>query len=143
MTCCSRLDTAEVEKAISEGIVVDFYGDAETCQVSAPDVLPEGKYRFILNDLDEETAADLYIGRITGDHKYQELLDPQEEPGKYYSKPEWLIYAFKNEVEIVSEDERRYTVTLEPGEHAIYVFTTPKGGLWFCTPIMVVESDSG
>jgi hypothetical protein len=121
-------------------IEVTFYGEA--CDTSAPEELPAGEYLFILNDLDGTTNAELYVGRITGGHTYQELLDPQETPGFYYPKPDWLSYARKRGHGSNPEGELRYDVTLEAGEHAIYVANRPpvvSWGLWFCAPVMVVE----
>jgi hypothetical protein len=128
------------EAANTEVIEVTFYG--ESCDTTAPEELPTGEYLFILHDLDGTTEAELYVGRITEGHTYQELLDPQETPGFYYTKPDWLIYAKKRGGTNNPEGELHYNVTLEPGEHAIYVANRPPEadwGIWFCAPVMVVE----
>jgi hypothetical protein len=131
-----ELDPAAVERAVESGIEVIFYG--EECETTAPEVLPAGDYDFYITDKDENTSASLYVARITEGHVYQDLLDPQEEPGVYYPKPDWLIYADTIDAEFIDTDQKRFTKTLEEGEHAVYIYTRPTG-LWFCVPIMVVE----
>jgi hypothetical protein len=140
------LDADAVAQAVAEGIEVKFYG--ESCDVAAPEVLPIGEYVFVFNDLEGKQSADLYIGRLTDGHTFQDLLDPQgDEPGKYYHKPEWLIYAEKTDSEWdLSTGVKSVTYFLEEGEHAIYVsnvLPTNEWGLWFCMPVMVVETSSG
>jgi hypothetical protein len=140
--CLSIAGCRADDDEIPAEIEVSFYG--ESCDTTAPEELPVGKYQFILKDLSRKFPSELYVARITGEHSYQELLDPQEEPGQYYPKPDWLIYALKigKVGSGIPEDEKHYTVTFEAGEHAIYIATSlPEGGwgLWFCTPLMVAE----
>jgi hypothetical protein len=138
------LDAEAVEQAATEVIEVTFYG--ESCDVSAPEVLPVGEYSFVLKDLDGKTSAELYVARLTDGHTYQDLLEPQDSPGDYYPKPNWLIYATNIRTVNASTGERSYEVTLESGEHAIYIgnrLPTNKWGLWFCVPLMVVELPLG
>ncbi len=141
VTACGTSDRA-VEQAVTEGIEVTFYGDS--CDVSAPEILPVGEYSFILKNLGK-TSATLYVSRITEGHTYQDLLDPQESPGDYYPKPDWVIYARKIGHGENSVGEIIYDVTLEAGLHAIYVsnrLPTSEWGLWFCVPLMVEEPPS-
>jgi hypothetical protein len=124
-------------------IEVTFHG--ESCDVTSPEVLPVGKYVFVLKDLDRTTSATLYISRLTDGHTYQDLLEPQDAPGDYYPKPDWVVYALKIGHPTNSSGETTYDVTLEAGEHAIYVsnwLPTSEWGLWFCAPLMVVEPSS-
>jgi hypothetical protein len=140
--CLILAGCGKADDVVPSEIEVSFYGDS--CDTTAPEELPVGEYEFILKDLSGELPSELYVARITGGHSYQELLDPQETPGQYYTKPDWLIYAskirrFGSEV---PKDGKYYTITVEAGEHAIYIATTlPKGGweLWFCTPVLVVD----
>lgn len=132
------LDTEAVEKATTGGIEVTFHG--ESCDVDAPDILPVGKYSFTLNNLSESTSLNLYVAKITDGHSYQDLLDFQNSPGEYFPKPDWLIYAKKIGSVDPSTGQVSYKITLEPGEHAIYVWSRL---LWFCKPIMVVDPSTG
>ena len=131
-----ELDPTAVQRAAENGIEVVFYG--EECETTAPEVLPAGDYDFYITDKDENTSASLNVARITEGHTYQDLLDLQEAPGVHYTKPDWLIYAETIDAEFIDSDQKRFTHTLEPGEHAIYIWTRPFG-LWFCVPVMVVE----
>jgi hypothetical protein len=135
--------TPTIPEAALEEFVVNFYGDS--CDSTAPDVLSEGQYKFVLNDVEGTTKPELYISRLTEGHTYQDLLDPQEEPGDYYPKPDWIVYAVKIGYVDPDTGERAYKVTLTPGEHAIYVsnwLPTNEWGLWFCEPLTVVETTS-
>jgi hypothetical protein len=142
--CLNFFGCAAPEPSPPSVIEVSFYGDY--CQANAPSELPAGKYPFILYNLDGEYKAELYVGIITGGHTFQELLDPQKSPGEYYPKPDWLIYATKMGQAGGDENEKHYKITLDPGEHAIYVAeTVPFDAgwtLWFCQPVTVVEPDT-
>jgi hypothetical protein len=138
------LDLEAVEKATTEGIEITFHGEA--CEVDAPDRLLVGEYHFTLNDQSQLTSAQLYVARITEGHSYADLLTPQIKPGEYYPKPDWLIYAKKIGSIDPSTGQRSYDVTLEPGEHAVYVYgfqPTGEQWLWFCVPITAVERSDG
>jgi hypothetical protein len=138
------LDIEAVEKAATEGIVVTFHGEA--CEVDSPDRLLAGEYDFTLKDLSQLTSAQLLVARITDGHSYPDLLTPQNTPGEYYPKPDWLIYAKKIGSVDISTGQWSYEVTLEPGEHAVYVYgfqPTGEQWLWFCVPIMAIQASNG
>jgi hypothetical protein len=138
------LDVKAVAQVAAEGITVKFYG--EECEVSSPSVVPEGEYLFIFKDLEGKSSADLYVAGLTEGHTFQDLLDIQGEPGRYWHKPNWVIYDKKVDVEFdIAAGEKRIIYSLEKGEHAIYignVLPPARNGLWFCVPLIVVEAPS-
>ena len=85
----------------------------------------------------------IYVSHLTDGHTYQELLDPQSEPGEYYPKPNWVVYATKRDFEFERNEagtELAWTFFLEEeGEYAIYIGGSKPDDLWFCAPLQVVE----
>ena len=125
------------ENSIAE-FEVNFYG--ESCDTTAPNELPRGKYLFNLIQKGK-LIADLYVAKITGGHVYEDLLEPQKTPGLYYPKPEWLIIANYERISDpeIPDDEFWYSVEFEIGKYAIYTYTIENEGLWFCSPITIVD----
>ena len=112
------------------------------CAVSGPtEVRADQVYYFILKD-PSESARSLYVGRLTEGKTFQDLLEPQTSPGDPYPSPSWLIHAEPDgfamvefsETADLSDDERAYAFSVEPGPHAIFTHSGELGELWFCAP---------
>ena len=115
-----------------------FYG--ESSEINIPAELSRGEYVVKVKQLADGLKAELCVALITEGHSYQELLDPQETPGQYYPKPDWLIYASVEQQTgpDIPSGENWYLVTFEEeGLYAIYTYTPQNEGLWFCTPITI------
>jgi len=122
--------------AIPEGIVVTFSKTGE-CTVSGPTELPPGEYTYVLRDLSSVRHA-LIISYLLEGKTFQDLLDMQVVPGRYWPKPDWVVYA--NAIDGWRNESRNelYTVfSLEKGEHFVYLESTVPISLWFCAPLTV------
>ena len=122
---------------VPEGIVITFT-KKEECTVSGPTELPAGEYTYVLRDL-SGVRHTIYISYLLDGKTYQDLVDMQGKPGRYWPKPDWVVYAkitdgWRNE----SRNELYLTFSLEEGEHAaVYLGSTQPVSLWFCAPIWV------
>ena len=121
-------------------IVVTF--DGNECTVSGPTELPTGEHSFLLKDLSGQGQY-LYVSRLLDGKTFQDVLDLQSEPGVYYPKPSWVVYAPRRPTERIAEGEHVYTFILnKEGEYAIYLGTSSPSSLWFCAPLKVMEAPS-
>ncbi|MCK5633688.1 MAG: hypothetical protein KAI06_01305 [Anaerolineales bacterium] len=122
--------------SIPEGIVITFT-KKEECTVSGPTELPPGEYTFVLRDL-SDTNQRLYLSYYIDGKTNQTVLDKQVVPGRWYPKPDWIVYAkmieeWRNE----SRNEKYFTYSLEEGEHGVLLGSSSPISLWVCDPIWV------
>lgn len=113
--------------------------DGIECTHSGPAEVSAGEYSILLKNLSNEELG-LWTGLILDGHTYQDLLDLQSEPGKYYRKPEWLVYPTKTGFWDEPNDDKVYTFLFsEAGEYVIDVGWSLPESLWFCGSFWVVE----
>ncbi len=124
--------------------VTNVVFDGETCTVSGPTSVSAGQHYFVMSDL-SDLYVELYVSTLLDGHTFQDLLDLQPEPGIYYPKPSWVVYATKAYGEpsgrtlAAGEIEQEYTLDQSGHEHAIYV--GPSNGLWFCSALEVTDAE--
>lgn len=132
-------DTATLPEP-PEAINVIF--DGKECTVSGPTSVPTGEHYFVV-DSPRYFGLDLYVSMLVDGHTYQDLLDPQTEPGRYYPKPSWVVYATKVDGppsgRILADDETEYQYTLDQPEHLHAIYLGSPGTLWFCSPLEVTD----
>ena len=122
--------------AMPEGIVIN-YTENVGCTVSGPSELPTGEYTFFVRS---EIFPTIYLAYLIDGGTFQDLLDIQVRPGRYWPKPDWVVYA-----EIVDEwrndarNERYSTYSLVEGEIVVYLGKNINrvAYLWFCAPISI------
>jgi hypothetical protein len=113
--------------------------DGLECTISGPDEVPAGKYSILLKNLSDEKLA-LWTGLILDGHTYQDLLDLQSEPGKYYRKPDWLIHPTNAGFRVEPNGDKVYTWLFnDPGEYVIDIGWSLPESLWFCGSFNVVK----
>ncbi|MFW2383012.1 MAG: hypothetical protein ACN4GZ_14760, partial [Acidimicrobiales bacterium] len=98
---------------------------------------------FVITNMTDEYLG-LFVSVLEDGHAYQELIDLQTAPGRYYPKPQWVIYSQRITPDAPIELAPIQHVVgydLEPGRHAIY-FGTANNGLWFCAPLLVTDPSS-
>ena len=123
--------------------LIEITYDGTGCTVTGSDEVPTGRQTFLLNDLTKENVT-LYVSILLEGHTYQDVLDPQSEPGVYYQKPSWVVYAVRRPPEWdgpVDGELHAFTLS-EAGEYAIYVGSSIPSSLWFCRPLFVVQAPS-
>ncbi len=110
--------------------------------MEGPAEVPPGDYTFVLfNETDDPQA--LYVSYVFDGHTYQDLVDMQGTPGRYWPKPDWVEYAdvldgWMNE----SRTVYFATYALEEGEVVVYTGSNRPATLWFCAPLKVTEAAS-
>jgi hypothetical protein len=114
---------------IPKGIILTFTGDE--CTGSGPIEVKPGEYTIVLRNLTEKSNS-IYVAYLLEGKTYQDLVKAQ-------GKPDWVVYAdmidgWRDE----GNNERFLTVSLEEGEHALYIGSN-KPSLWFCAPLRVVK----
>ena len=130
--------------SVPEGIILSSKG--KKCTVSGPTELPTGDVTFVLRDLSELDQT-FYVGYFTMGYTFQDLIDLQGTPGRFWSpKPKWLIDAYMIEGGMwndASRNEQYFTYSLdEEGEYVVYLGTHDPPRLWFCAPLQVKEAPS-
>ena len=123
---------------------VEITFDGSNCTVTGPTSLPAGENQLVLKNLSEEKFG-FWVSKILGDHTFQDLLDEQGEPGRFFS-------SFTNRVsggsitglEYGENGEEIYTIyTGTEGEYAIYLYDqVSEEYIWLCGPLQVTKSSS-
>jgi hypothetical protein len=130
--------------SLPEGIVVTFTGNG--CTVSGPAELSAGDVTFVLRVLSSRKEnAGIYLTYIRDGKTFEDVLATQAVPGRWWPKPDWLVYAriinaWRNE----SRNEIYETYSLEEGDLVVFIGATIPGvELWTCAPVKVVDAPSG
>jgi len=132
--------------SVPEEIEVTF--DGNECTVSGPTELPIGEHSFILNDL-SEMNAELWVLRLRDGKTFQYLLDEQGErggPGVWWPQPSWVVHARHTGGPLKNANGGEiwtYVVDIE-GDYVIMVgeYRPCSKRIWFCPPLMVIETPS-
>ena len=134
VTCASEPETP----------TVTFEGDG--CSYSGPTELRTGDHSIVFKDLSDQNQ-DLWADRIRDGHTYQDYLDLQSEPGKYFPKPSWVSSVNIPSVPWVWDESagaRVYTWPFdEAGEYFLVVGKDrpiSMLSLWPCGSFQVVEA---
>lgn len=101
--------------------------------------MPPGEYTVVLRNMTDEGQT-IYASYLLEGKTYQTLINIQREPGRYWKKPDWVVYA--DTVKTSSNEERRefyVTFSLEEGEHVLYIGSIKPLNLWFCAPLKVTK----
>jgi len=130
--------------SIPEGIVVSSKG--KKCTVTGPTELLTGDVTFVLRDLSGLNQT-FYIGYFTMGYTFQDLIDLQGTPGRFWSpKPKWLIEAYTIKGGMwkdASRNEQYFTYSLEKeGEYVVYLGNHDPPRLWNCAPLYVMATPS-
>ena len=113
--------------------------DGIECTHSGPTEVSVGEYSFLLENLSDENLG-LWTGQILDGHVYQDMLDLQSEPGKYFRKPDWFVYTVSQGYRIEPNGDKVYTYKLpETGEYVIDIGWSLPETLWFCGSFQVVD----
>jgi len=123
--------------AIPKGIIVTYTG--RKCVYTDPTEIPPGEYTFVLRDQKNEKQI-VYVGYLLEGKTYDEVVERQKEPGRYFPLFSWveqanLIGNVKNE----GRNEKYYTFSLEEGEYIVYLYSYSTTDLWLCAPLRVVD----
>lgn len=122
---------------IPQPFVVTF--DGLECTISGPVEVPVGEYSLLLKNLSDENLG-LWTGQILDGHVYQDMLDLQSEPGKYFRKPDWFVYPVRSGFRDEPNGDKVYTFLFsEAGEYLIDVGWDLPATLWFCGSFKVVK----
>jgi hypothetical protein len=99
--------------------------------------LPPGDVSFVLLNPNRGTQ-NLYVSYLLDGHTFQDLIDFQGRPGRYWPKPDWVEYAraIAGRFDELRKELVR-TYSLEEGDLTIYVGGSDPFGNWFCSPLTV------
>jgi hypothetical protein len=124
--------------------LIEVTFDGSSCTVTGPTSLPAGENQLVLKNLSDLTFG-FWVSKILGDLTFQDLLDEQGEPGRYFS-------SFTNRVsggsitglEYGENGEEIYTIyTGTEGKYAIYLYDqVSEAFIWLCAPLQVTKSTS-
>jgi hypothetical protein len=125
-------------------IVTDFeiLFTGEDCFVTGPDMVESGDYTFKFIDK-SGIHGYLQIFHLTESKTYQDILDPQSEPGELYPKPRWVHDG--TQIESDSQVVRDYSIDIETwrldevGIHVISCYLGLPHKCWFAAPVNVQE----
>ena len=125
-------------------IVTDFeiLFTGEDCIVTGPDMVESGDYTFKFIDK-SGIHGYLQIFHLTEGKTYQDILDPQSEPGELYPKPRWVHDG--TQIESDSQVVRDYSIDIETwrldevGIHVISCYLGLPHKCWFAAPVNVQE----
>jgi len=113
--------------------------DGIECTHSGPTEVSVGEYSFLLENLSDENLG-LWTGQILDGHVYQDMLDLQSEPGKYFRKPDWFVDTVSQGYRIEPNGDKVYAYKLlEAGEYVIDIGWSLPETLWFCGSFQVVD----
>jgi hypothetical protein len=118
---------------------VEITFDGSNCTVTGPTSLSVGEHQFVLKNLSGKNFG-FWVSRLKGDHTFQDLLDEQGEPGRYYlSLTNWVTLSSTTEYEYGNDGEAIYTIYLgSEGDYAIYLFdSATHEETWLCAPLQV------
>jgi hypothetical protein len=121
---------------IPDGILVTFAKNKK-CQFSGPTDLPPGEFTFVLRDL-SGTYHDLYVASLLGGKTYQDLVDNQKVPGRYWPEPDWVdcedaVDGWRNQ----ARHEAYYTYALEKGQKAVFLVSSSPPAIWLCAALSI------
>jgi hypothetical protein len=112
------------------------------CSIDLPDSVPPGDYTFVLTNTSDRTSLPVYVAALGAGHTYDDFAALQSAAGAYFPLPEWAEYALRN-FDVSESDpasgQRRFAYTLEPGEHAVYLWASRPAALWLCGRLSVSE----
>lgn len=136
---CSAPTAKLIPEYVEEPIKVTF--DGEECIASAPAVMSTGEHSFVFVYTTEQGYG-FWVGSILDGKTYQDMLDLQNEPGEYITKPTWSVDPDTVDVEW-DETVGGNIYTWFFNEEGEYYMTT--GGVsppsvWFCGSFHVVEA---
>ncbi len=87
------------------------------------------------------------VSKILDGNSYQDLVDIQGEPGRYWKKPEWVVYGdefIRGGWDFdLADNEFGKNYSLTEGEYVISVgFYALPNEMWFCAPLEVTRLQS-
>jgi len=121
---------------------VEITFDGNNCTVTGPTSLPVGEHQFFLNNLSGKNFG-FWVSRLKGDHTFQDLLDEQGGPGRYYlALTNWVTLSSTTEFEYGKNGQLIYTIYLgSEGNYAIYLYdSAAHEETWLCAPLQVTKS---
>lgn len=118
-------------------IEVEF--DGSECIADLPGSIPAGDHTFLLANSSDRTSLPVYVVELANGHTYGEFAALQEAPGVYFPLPDWAAYGLRDltVTEVAADGQRRFGFSLEPGEHAVYLWASYPQGLWLCGSLTV------
>ena len=126
--------TAEVSNA--EAVVFKVTQADDGCTITGPDTVPADEAYFVVVENPTDEFLDLYVSLLADGHTYQDFVDLQEAPGKFFPQPSFIVYANYersatnefNETADLADYESGYAFSSEPGPHAVYTWISRTEG---------------
>jgi hypothetical protein len=113
--------------------------DDSECTSNVPEILPKGKYSFLItNNSDTEVA--MLIAQLSEGTTFQDLLDNRSEPREFYAEP----YHARTPIKLAQRTDdtlggKFYIFSFyEEGEYETVLMGLNLDGLWSCAPFNIV-----
>jgi hypothetical protein len=118
-------------------ISIEVSWDGSECVVTGPSEVPVGYHEFIWSDQTDRSYA-FAVRYLHEGYSYQDLLDVQGEPGKFFSRPSWVeeVESIDRWDEAVGAELHTYHLEHE-GNYDIHFWNSEF--LWVCGGLTAVE----
>jgi hypothetical protein len=95
----------------------------------------------VLTNTSDRSSVPVYVVKLLNGRQYDDFSALQPSSGDYFVLPNWAEYALRDFVvdDANSNDERQYRFTLEPGDHAVYLWASRPAAIWLCGSLSVTR----
>ena len=116
---------------------IEFAGSE--CVAEIPSSVAPGDHTFVLTNTSDRPSLPVYAVQLSDGHSYEEFSSLQSAPGDYFVLPDWARFAVRGfeGSDGAVEDRRRFVFSLEPGEHAVYLWASRPAAIWLCGSLTV------